>query len=90
MAGAPRFLTLAQYLDLAGLAWPGLSLPELAWPELAWQAAHDPCVPTLCLTSEEDSVIPAPGVRAFADGLRAAQPARQVRAPNTIYSSTQY
>ena len=36
-------------------------------------------MPVLCLTSEEDSVIKAAGVRRFADGLRSAQPRRDVR-----------
>ena len=50
-----------------------------ASPEVfAYHAAQDPCVPALCLTSESDSVIRADGVRAFADGLRQAQPERVV------------
>ena len=43
-----------------------------------WEAKHEPGVPTLCLTSEDDSVIKAAGVRAFAEKLRAAQPERDV------------
>ena len=43
-----------------------------------WEAKYEPGVPTLCLTSEEDSVIKAAGVRAFAEKLRAAQPKRDV------------
>ena len=47
--------------------------------DFEYVAAHEPCVPALCLTSEEDSVIKADGVRAYAAELRAAQPSRDVR-----------
>lgn len=45
----------------------------------AWQQLHEPSVPTLCLTSRGDLVVPEAGVRAYAASLRAAQPTRDVR-----------
>jgi dienelactone hydrolase len=36
-------------------------------------------VPTLCLTSDEDMVVPARGVRAYAAALSKAHPGRDVR-----------
>ena len=40
---------------------------------------HEPPLPTLCLTSPADFVVPEAGVHEFADALRKAQPARSVR-----------
>jgi pimeloyl-ACP methyl ester carboxylesterase len=45
----------------------------------AWTAAREPAVPTLCLTSERDTIIPSSDVHDWADLLRAAQPARLLR-----------
>ena len=59
--------------EAAGLAE---TLPDAAFE---WQVAHDPHVRTLCLTSEQDDVIKAAGVRKFAEMLTAAQPGRPVR-----------
>ena len=55
-------------------------VPKLAAPheEFEHQAAAEPCVPTLCLTSEDDQVIQAAGVRSYADDLKGAQPKRDV------------
>mmetsp|Transcript_7194 Transcript_7194/g.12116 ORF Transcript_7194/g.12116 Transcript_7194/m.12116 type:complete len:460 (+) Transcript_7194:107-1486(+) len=44
-----------------------------------WHIAHEPAVPTLCLTSEGDRVILEAGVRQHATALQAAQPSRKVR-----------
>ena len=46
---------------------------------LEWQTANEPVVPTLCLTSDTDTVIPRQGVEAFAALLREASPSREVR-----------
>ena len=53
----------------------GLALGDSAFD---WQIAQDLNVPTLCITSEEDTVIQAAGVRAFAERLQKAQPSRKV------------
>ena len=45
---------------------------------LEWQLANEKPVPTLCLTSPMDQVVPEAGVRAFAKMLQTAQPSRQV------------
>ncbi len=47
--------------------------PVLTAPSPLAQAANEPPVPVLCLTSAEDTVIPEAGVRAFADVLREAR-----------------
>lgn len=60
----------------AGAEKAGLALADETFD---WQVRRDPCVPTLCLTSEEDSVVAAAGVRRHADDLRAAHPTRDVR-----------
>ena len=44
-----------------------------------WQLTHEPAVPTLCLTSPSDVVIPEGNVRSFAEALRKAQPTRDVQ-----------
>ena len=38
-----------------------------------WQAREDPPAPTLLLTSDEDAVVPAAGVRRYAQLLAATQ-----------------
>ena len=47
-------------------------------PLHAWQLEHEPAVPTLCLTSPTDAVIPAASVHKFAERLRSHQPSRRV------------
>lgn len=61
---------------------------------LQWQLEHEKAVPTLCLTSPIDLVVPMTGVRAFAGALRAAQPTREievveVRAPHCQLAATE-
>jgi hypothetical protein len=46
---------------------------------LAWQCANEPPVPTLCLSSPIDPVVPQKGIYAFGERLRTAQPTRSVR-----------
>lgn len=46
---------------------------------LEWQLGHEPPVPTLCLTSPDDVVIPPAAVEAFAQKMRLAQPSRDVQ-----------
>ena len=45
----------------------------------AWQLAHESPVPTLCLTSSADHVVPESAVRTYADALRGAHAHRDVR-----------
>ena len=47
--------------------------------ESSWQAANDPAVPTLVLTSDGDEVVPPQAVRSFAELLASTQPTRSVR-----------
>ena len=47
--------------------------------DLAWQCANEPPVPTLCLSSPIDPVVPQKGIYAFGERLVAAQPTRSVR-----------
>ena len=45
---------------------------------MAQQVQHEPAVPTLYLTSDEDTIIPADVVQQYAAHLREAQPQRHV------------
>ena len=53
---------------------------EISFEDLhRWQLANEAAVPTVCLTSKMDLVVPECGVRAYAAALQAGQPGRDVR-----------